>query len=88
MDGFCTCSSTANLWLFVTESSDITGGRRYFLRRGPDQANWLAFGDENTIGACFSHDGRYLAWGSKNGAITVVNLPELRTAVQRFEGDE
>jgi WD40 repeat protein len=33
----------------------------------------------------FSRDGRYLAWGEKNGALRVADLPLLRQAVERYE---
>ena len=33
----------------------------------------------------FSHDGRYVAWGSPSGAITVADLQTLREQVEAFE---
>jgi hypothetical protein len=51
---------------------------------------WLEFASDDLSPPhpiCFSPDGRYLAWGSGSGVVTVVDLPELRSSVTAYEAD-
>jgi WD40 repeat protein len=77
-------------WRAVVSRSETLAGKvdTLSLRAGPDAPAWLQFlnGDLSGAGAVsFSPDGRYLAWSSQSGLITVADLPELRRQVQDFE---
>jgi WD40 repeat protein len=77
-------------WRAVVSRSETLAGKvdTLSLSTGPDAPAWLQFlnGDLSGPGAVsFSPDGRYLAWSSQSGLLTVADLPELRRRVQDFE---
>jgi hypothetical protein len=58
------------------------------LHRENESAPWLLLSNNdvsNPQPACFSPNGRYLAWGSTSGSITVVDLLALEKEVEEFE---
>jgi serine/threonine protein kinase/WD40 repeat protein len=58
------------------------------LRPGLTDAEWVEFGNSDSSdpkAPAFSPDGGSLAWGSRSGTITVVDLEALRQAVGEFE---
>jgi hypothetical protein len=60
------------------------------LSAGPGEPAWLQFLNSDLSGpgaGSFSPDGRYLAWTSQSGLITIADLPKLRRQVQGFEAD-
>jgi WD40 repeat protein len=63
-----------------------------FLGRGwLGEKAWLAFGDlggSTFVGetACFSPNGRYLAWGDNQGTVHIADLRLLEEVVRAFEG--
>lgn len=66
--------------------------RAAVLRRGLDREPWVEFpfrdGSAPAGGRfLFSPDGRHLAWGGASGAVTVVDLAELETQAEQFEGE-
>ncbi len=63
-------------------------GGRATLTRGAAARPWLDVGhpDGSEVKpAAFSPDGRYLAWGARSGACTVVDLNALANAIDAFE---
>jgi hypothetical protein len=57
------------------------------VRRWEDEGGWLEFGNQDLRApraTRFSKDGRYLAWGSESGIITVADLLTLRKEVDTF----
>jgi WD40 repeat protein len=61
------------------------------LRNGDVGRPWLEFASDDRhgpLGTCFSPNSRYLAWGSRSGAITLIDLPALQKTVVEFEAGQ
>jgi WD40 repeat protein len=71
--------------------ADYVGNGRFALRPFAGDRAWLELGNldpaDIVMTIAFSPDPacRYVAWGSKSGAVTVVDLAELRRRVEAFE---
>jgi hypothetical protein len=74
----------------VTSAEDARHGHIAQLVMGGADRPWLVLTNDDrithTIGT-FSLDGRYLAFGSQSGTITVIDLPALQRVVATFEAD-
>jgi WD40 repeat protein len=81
--------SPASRWLaFFHCPDELRAVPTLAIQRGREEQAWLEFGNgdlSEPYPVSFSHDGRYLAWGSTNGTITVADLPALQHQVQEFE---
>ena len=74
------------------EGGGLASGSYLSLRRASGDRRWVDFtwADLHRPGGgnyLFSPDGRYLAFGSMDGSITLVDLPLLADRVRRFEAD-
>jgi WD40 repeat protein len=62
--------------------------RRHIIQPRDGGKSWLELTNRdgsNPDPSSFSHDGRYLAWGSLDGTITVADIPVLQQEIAAFE---
>jgi len=82
-------TSPDDLWLACLEPispTDLTA--KLTLRHRADDSVWLHFVNDDLSGSRevhFSPDGRFLAWGSLDGTVTVADLESLQREVRQFE---
>jgi hypothetical protein len=82
--------SPGSRWLAGSFRDELRGGLMLGIRPWGGERVWLEFGlgeGDVLFGGVvsFSPDGRYLAWGSQGGTITVADLPALQRQVREFE---
>ena len=82
-------TSPDDLWLACFGSSSPTDPTaRLTLRRRAEETVWLHLVSDDLSeprSAQFSPDGRFLAWGSQDGTITVADLESLQREIRQFE---
>ena len=78
-----------DLWLACLQPISATDPTpKLTLRHRADDSAWLHFVNDdlsNPRDPQFSPDGRFLAWGSEDGTITVADLESLQREVRQFE---
>jgi hypothetical protein len=83
-----TICPNGRLFVFRSESARGQSGKgleMHFGRQGPPWITILSKDYTEPTAPQFSHDGRYAAWGSRAGAVTVADIPALRRQVEAFE---
>ena len=84
-----TVASTDDLWLASFDPTSPTDPTpKLSLRRRAEDTVWLQLVNDDLSGpreAQFSPNGRFLAWGSQDGTITVADMESLQREVRQFE---